>query len=105
MRTPKAEPSPKTASTRSGRYATEKTTSRTPAPRQQVELVAEEGAVDHGHDGLRRREGEGPQARALAAGEDDCSHGPGARIIAPPAGAGAPAFLDGRGGFHYKTAR
>ncbi len=66
-----------------------------PRPGQQVELVPEERAVDHGHDGLRCREGEGAQARSLTAGEDDRSHGPGRRIIAPPRRARLPTVPNG----------
>ena len=40
-------------------------------PAQQVELVRHEGAVDQRHHGLGAGVGEGPQARAGAADEDD----------------------------------
>ena len=43
---------------------------------QEVELVAEEGTVHHGHHRLGRGQGEGPQPRALAPGQDDGFHCP-----------------------------
>ena len=42
--------------------------------REEVDLVAQERAIDHRHHGLRRAERERAKARAFAAREDDRSH-------------------------------
>jgi hypothetical protein len=43
-------------------------------PAQPVEHEGDEGPVDKRHDGLGHGGGQGPQARALAAGEDQSLH-------------------------------
>jgi hypothetical protein len=54
-----------------------------PGPGEEVQLVAEEGTVDDGGDGLRDGEGEGAEPRPLATGENYRFHDRGAPPPAP----------------------